>query len=270
MSLYAALDKTRYINEHWQDNAGELYERVAFRNVIGKSKRLQSSGVAYARKAHSSGMLAKNRARYRILDSVSREFFPGRMRILTMPGLEWPFEAALINQRDYALHGSEWVANLRNGSTFVGQKLATEIYAVERDPAVYFGSINYIPAKRAGLQQLSAHSISTRKIKLYYLSDVETFIGDAACPEFDAAWLDFTGYMVPARLSRIRRFWREKCARQLAVTVLNARYPFHVKTEVLKHGSMEKWITNTLGGEVYDVHRYFDDYSAMLQIILRK
>jgi hypothetical protein len=76
--------------------------------------------------------------------------------------------------------------------------------------------------------------------------------------------------MTPARLYRINRFWKEKCGHQLAITVLNARYPSHVKAHVLKHGSMEKWISSVLGGNVYDIHHYFDDHSAMLQIIVRR
>lgn len=269
MSLYAALDDSRYINEHWQDSAEQLYEKVAFRNVIGADRRLQTSGVAFARKAHMTTMRAKDDARWRILDSLSREEWPGKLRVMTMPGLEWIFERELINSRDYAIHGDNWKANPQGGQ-FFKQRKATEIVAVEYDPAVYFGSIKWMPASRKKLSQLSPHALSTSKIEVYYFTDVETFIGDSACPEVDAAWLDFTGYMTPVRLHRINRFWKEKCRWQLAITVLNARYPAHVKAQVLKYGSMDKWITGVLGGQIVDIHHYFDECSAMIQIILRK
>lgn len=270
MSLYAALDSSRYINEHWQDNAEQLYEKVAFRNVIGADRRLQTSGVAFARKHHLTVLHAKNSARYRILDSLSREHWSGKLRVLTMPGLEWAFEKQLINLRDYAVHGKGWIANTVNTRFRVASDQSTQVYAVEYDPAIYFGSLKWMPGKRFGYQQLSAHAVRTRVIKMYYFTDVETFIGDESCVEVDAAWLDFTGYMTPVRLHRINRFWKEKCNWQLAITMLNARYPSHVKACILKHGSMEKWITSVLGGNVYDIHHYFDEYSAMLQIILRK
>lgn len=266
MSLYAALDQTRYINEHWRDDVGTLYEKVAFRNVIGADRRLQTSGVSYARKCHNTVLYAKNLARQRVLQSMNLIEWPDKLRVLTMPGLEWIFEKMLTGARDYSVVGDDFIVHL-NGSH---NRQKTEIYSVEYDAPVFFGSVKWMPAIRLGLTQLSPHAVSTKGVKMYYFTDVETFIGDPSCPEVDAAWLDFTGYMTPARLSKIRRFWRERCTWQLAITVLNARYPSGVKAHVLKHGSMDKWITNSLGGEVYDVHHYFDEHSAMLQIILRK
>lgn len=266
MSLYAALDDSRFINEHWQDNAEQLYEKVAFRNVIGADKRLQTSGVAYARKCHNTVLHAKNLARQRVIQSLNRIEWPNRLRVLTMPGLEWIFERLLISTRDFSITGNQWIAHGHWGY----RAEPTEIYAVEYDPAVFFASVKYMPTLKQGLIQHSPHALSTRQIKLYYFTDVQTFITDPACPEVDAAWLDFTGYMTPHLLYKIRRFWRERCGWQLAITVLNARYPSRVKAEVLKHGTMAKWIANVLGGSVYDVHHYFDEHSAMLQIILRK
>lgn len=268
MSLYAALDDSRYINEHWQDNAEQLYEKVAFRNVVGGDRRLQTSGVAFARKCHNTVLYAKNLARQRVLQSMNLIEHPEPLRVLTMPGLEWIFEKMLIGARDYSVVGDDFIAHTHGFG--MAAKEPTKVYAVEYDPAVFFGSVKWMPGFKKGVVQHSAHSLSTRAISLYYFSDVETYITDTACPEVGAAWLDFTGYMTPHRLYKIRRFWREKCSWQLAITVLNARYPSTVKAHVLKHKTMAKWITNTLGGEVYDVHHYFDDHSAMLQIILRK
>lgn len=267
MSLYAALDDSRFINERWQDNAEQLYEKVAFRNVIGGDRRLQTSGVSFARKCHNTVLHAKNLARQRVLSSMSRIEFPGRLRVLTMPGLEWIFERMLISNRDYSFTGNDWIAHHNMKKL---NRNPTHIYSVEYDPAVFFGSVKFMPLFKKGLVQHSAHAVSTKQIDLYYFTDVETFIVDEACPKVNAAWLDFTGYMTPARLYKIRRFWRERCSWQLAITVLNARYPSTVKGHVVKHGTMAKWITNTLGGKVYDVHHYFDEHSAMLQIILRK
>lgn len=269
MTLYAALSNT-YVNEQWRGNVADLYETVAFRNVIGADKRLQTSGVAFARKAHTSAMLEKNRARWRVIEAVSRGQWPNKLRMLTMPGLEWTFENLLLAQRDYDLHSDSWHAHQYSNGHFVGDKLATEFYCVERDPAIYFAALKYIPAKRKGFEQLSPHSIRTKRINLYYFTDVETFIGDPNCPAADAAWLDFTGYMIPARLSRIRRFWREKCGSLLAITVLNARYPHHVRCKVQEFGSMTAWIAETLGGTLIDEYPYYDEHSAMLQLILRR
>lgn len=260
-SLFGALNPSCYVNEHWQESAEEIYERVAFRNVIGNDTRLQTSGVAYARKAHEMGAAAteKNDARQRVIDSLSRKHKRGKLRVLTMPGLEWAFEKALIARRDYAK------LNKR-----VCPAWQTEIYAVEYDPAIYFGSLNWIPNRRKGITQLSPHALRTTHINLYYYTDVETLIKAPECPEVDAAWLDFTGYMTPRRLSAIKRFWQTKCTWQLTVTILNARYDSEVAARVRKHGGMCEWISETLGGRVTDCYRYFNEYSAMMQITMRK
>src|SRR6185369_6236714 len=134
MSLYAALDTTKYVNEQWRDNAESLYETVAFRNVIGADKRLQTSGVAFARKHHLTVLHAKNMARRRVLNSLSREEWPNQLRVLTMPGLEWTFEKLLMSERDYALFGDGWMSP--SGGRFVGANQKTIFYGVEYDPAI--------------------------------------------------------------------------------------------------------------------------------------
>jgi hypothetical protein len=260
-SLHQALSENHFVPEFWDKTAEQIYEDVAFRNVIGNDRRLQTSGVAYARKSLLSAMEAKDAARNRILASLTRKERRGGLRILTMPGLEWKFEKELISRRDYAG---------RHAAKRVRDEWQTKIYAVEYDPAIFFGSMKWIPGRRKGLTQLSPHAIKTCVVRCYYMTDVESFIRDPQCPEFDAAWLDFTGYMTPRLLSSIRHFWRERCAWQLTVTGLNARYPSSVKEQVKRHGGMCEWIAETLGGKVFDKYGYFDEYSAMYQVTVRK
>lgn len=246
-SAHAGLDTPIYVQEIWAKTAEELYADVLWSDLSKGGGHNHSSGVAFARKAeiNSDGKFI---ARKRILDSLNTNAWCGNLKILTMPGIRFTFERALLKTR----------------------RGLTDIYCVERDPIIYYSSLAYIPSLERGVTQLSPHSLKTKTIKGFYFTTIESFVTDPYCPVFDAAWLDFTGYMTPALLKKIQLFYLSKINWQLTITCLNARYSHATRAEVQRYGSIENWITKTLGGFVCDVFRYTDGKSAMVQITLQK
>lgn len=227
--------------------------------AVRNNPTVTGGGLAFARKSQQLNA-AKNEARQRVIDSLLPENWPGHLRILTMPGLYWTFESQVIRKRKRAA-----------GKTYRerGHKM-TSIYAVEWDTAIYAASLKYIPGITSGLQKLSEHSLRTKLVECFYCTPVEGFITDGLCPEVDAAWLDFTGQISLRRMYAIRDFWRRKVTWQLTVTALNGRWDRFTGRAIKAHGGLEPWLIQNLGGEVFDVHRYRDGYSSMLQITLRK
>jgi hypothetical protein len=248
--LHQALTKTAYVPESLRKSMAQLADEVQWRDCVGHAQ--QTGGVLFARKENP---FEKERARQRVLDLYTVERWPSNLCILTMPGLYWTFEKALKYQRG------------RRGKT-----ARTSIYALERDPAIYYGAMNWIPRKKNGLiTQVSPHCIRTKKIHSYYFTSAEAFISDEHCPTVDAAWFDFTGYITPETMTALRKFWRMRCSTQMTITSLNCRFSRRTNEQVQKWGGMDKWIIHSLPGIVSDVYRYSDSPgSNMLQVTLSK
>lgn len=241
---------SRYVPERLRKSMSELADEVQWRDCINHSR--QTGGVLFARKDNP---FEKDKARQRVLDLYTVDRWPGSLCILTMPGLYWAFEKALKHQRER-----------------LGKTARTSIYAIERDPAIYYGAMNWIPRKTNGLiTQVSPHCIRTKKIHAYYFTSAEAFISDEHCPTVDAAWLDFTGYITPETMTALRKFWRYRCKTLLTITSLNCRFSSCTKEQVDKWGGMDGWLAHSLRGAVEDIYRYSDNaHSHMLQITIRK
>lgn len=248
--LHQALAPTAYVPEQLRKSMTELADEVQWRDCVNHAQ--QSGGVLFARKEN---LIEKDKARQRVLDRYTIGRWPGELSILTMPGLYWTFEKALKYQRCGRF------GNAR-----------TSIFAVERDPAIYYGAMNWIPRKENGLiTQVSPHCIRTKKIHSYYFTSAESFISDPHCPNVDAAWFDFTGYITPETMTALRKFWKNCCATEMTITSLNCRFSPRTNEQVQKWGGMDGWLIHSLPGIVEDVYRYSDNaYSHMLQITFRK
>lgn len=247
--LHAALTD-KYVPEQLRKSMVQLADEVQWRDCINHSR--QTGGVLFARKDNP---IEKDKARQRVLDLYTVDRWPGSLCVLTMPGLYWTFEKELKNQRER-----------------LGKSTRTSIYAVERDAAIYYGAMNWIPRKKNGLiTQVSPHCIRTKKIHAYYFTSAEAFISDEHCPAVDAAWFDFTGYITIETMRALRKFWKSRCKSLMTLTSLNGRFSRGVSEQVNKWGGLEEWIKHSLRGEVVDVYRYCDNpHSHMLQITIKK
>jgi hypothetical protein len=247
-----------------QCTEAELVERILRR-------KNQSGGVNYARHMHGAGVHrpAKAAARERVTALFKPSAWPGRLRILTMPGLRWSFERHLLDIR--AVSGCK-----------------TEIYAVENDPAIFRASRRFMPGKEqveTGRECLAQSCPDGYRrsdlISGYFYQDVEDFLREIAPDELDAVWCDFTGELTRRRLNALRAFWRQGGCRVLAVTWLDARYKKPVADALAsfcrpRRGKPQRtaadFLLDQLGPSTkeLDRHRYADGFSPMWQLIVKR
>jgi hypothetical protein len=265
MRVHAALSE-EYIAESIMRPMYEQADFVSYRDCYYKDK-VQTSGVAYARKHRHIPRSYDSAIRYGAVHTLTRDsavkrvarervvnlfsYKVGPLRVLSMPGIMWAFERSLFRQRDLLLQ-------------------PTEIYTVEHDAPIYQASVFKMPGKTRGIKQLSPHAIQTDRIACHYFTSVESLMGDDRCPEFDAAWLDFTGFISFKTLATIKHFWATRCRWQLAITSLNGRFhPRGLASAIKKAGGLIEWLTREIGQPI-DEHSYVDGSSAMCQLVFRK
>ena len=164
-------------------------------------------GIAFAQKMASHSNPEKSSARAAVFVHYRDRIWPGPLRILTLPGLKWPFERMLTKARAcYA------------GST-------TEIYAVESDAAIFKASLHWIPGRDRRIEVVDSDVVRTPQVAWYELAQVEEFISRCALPDFDAAWLDFNGVLNDRKIEAIYSFWQISLRHSLTVTSMVARAP---------------------------------------------
>lgn len=212
-----------------------------------------TSGMMFARKLHQTkhGGFEKDYARHRVLWRFNVGEWP-RPRILTMPGLRWRFERLLIGCRRF--------------------ESKPEIYAVENDAPIFRASLRWMPGikHRDGLRVESATRVTTNQVASYEFIDVERYIASPDCPELDAAWLDFTGFMTLGKMDAIRHLWNSNPLRLLIVTSLAARYSQNVTRLMRRYGGLAGWFQHELCGvQVLDVYNYCDG-APIIQVTLGK
>lgn len=233
----------------------------------GLNRRTITTGIAYAR---SNEPEAKRLARRRLLRLWNRNVWPRGLSIVTMPGLNWKFEQALLQSRENAsTMGGERPPSGRRTDFIHSNTRRTHIDAIEREPTVFLGAIMAMPGRRWGIAEMepapfASRSVKTPFIKRFHLAQIERVLLTAEHP-YDAMWLDFNGPLTDARIEGIRRAWGVGLVRtHLAVTLLAARqtvgYDAGRAVDLLRSICPKS--------EVIDAFHYQSGRSPMSQLVL--
>ncbi len=219
-----------------------------------------SGGMLFARNPDRE---EKDAARQQILDLFSFDAYPGSLRILTMPGLEWRFERKLLGKRE-----GDWMR--KAGSA------RTNITSVENDRYIYYSASTTMPGlhtKRALTRAEPAPSFAertmrTKFIQAFHFANIDDLMVEST-QTWDAAWLDYTGPLSVERMKIIKDFYQRSVRQTLIVTSLKARWNRETSFAVERAGGHSEWLRNNLDGEVLHDLEYFDT-SPMAQFAVRK
>jgi hypothetical protein len=241
-----------------------MEEVAAYQRAI--EHRGPSGGVLFAR---TEDREQKEEARKLILRLCGGIEWPGRLTILTMPGLDWMFERQLLGYRE-----TKW-------TTAMEHPARTHIYSVEVDRAIYFGAIDKMPGRLTRNAVLSVkkppyfaeHSVKTFFIKRFYLANVDHLMQEALRDldplHFDVAWLDYTGPLSIERVKLIAAFFKRCVDFTLIVTALKARWNRETSDAIERAGGHSQWLREHLPGEVlHDIE--YQDTVPMEQYAIRK
>jgi hypothetical protein len=237
-------------------------EELAYRQIAANCRGKSMTGaVRYARKTEFS---EKHKARSTILSLLTKDRFPGKLTILTMPSLNWEFEARLL-----ALRESGWIFKNKNVKR-------TFITGVEIDPAVYRGGCLKMPrgdecafVSIPNSPMWTAHTISSNIVSRFHNCDVFNLMRNCDV-QYSVVWLDFTGPLSRQKIEEIQTFYDKRIKSILVVTCLAARYNQETSLELETYGELEGWFTALLPGKVEHCIRYQDGASPMIQYAVRK
>lgn len=218
-----------------------------------------SGGMMFARNPDRA---EKDAARQKILGLLSFDAWPGPLRILTMPGLDWRFERKLLGKRE-----ADWMSH-------AGPQRTT-ITAVENDRFIYYSAVTTMPGlhtKRALTRILPAASFAERTIRTkfiqnFHFANVDDLMRETT-ERWDAAWLDYTGPLTRERLKLIAGFYESSVRGVLIVTALKARWNRDTSDAITRCGGHSEWLQKHLPGEVLHDIEYFDT-SPMAQFAVR-
>lgn len=244
---------TKYTNH-------ELGIRIARRSNAPR----QEPGIAWARLMRSANRPDKDAARAAVLERMTVEQFPS-LKVLTFPASEWRFERALLAQR---------------GEPENRGPSRTQIYAIERDIAVYRAACHNIPIgggdKRRGAVRTpetpafaSAH-VQTAKVNGFFCCTFEDYVGAGTREVYHAAWLDFMGKLTPSRLDAITRFWNRQLGGLLVVTLYNGRTCDWINGLIRGAGNVEALLASRCVGSVVEDVLHYGDGAPMVQVTLRR
>jgi hypothetical protein len=219
-----------------------------------------SGGIEFARTTERD---QKDAARQQIIDMFSLSVWPGRLRMLTMPGLDWRFERKLLGRRE-----GNWMHKRAPERTY--------FTCVENDRALYYASVAKIPgvdtrgAKLTILQppKFAEYGLKTKFIGGYFFANMDDLMRSTGWT-FDAAWLDYTGPMSVERLKLIESFYQRSVYNILIVTVLRARWTQAAVEAIERAGGHSEWLHAHLPGEVLHNLEY-NDTVPMTQFAVRK
>lgn len=232
-------------------------EELAAQQMANERKR-QTGGIAFARKAEHS---EKDAARTAIVEALTMSRYPGRIDILSMPGMSWNFETAVLRNRD-----ENWrVSGVHN----------TAFTCIENDRFVFYSQTTRMPGLRLGTMRsierplYAERAMGNSIIERFVFANVDDLMAQGT-EKFDAAWLDYTGPMNVERMRLIRRFWEASVRDLLVVTTLKARWNKETSRMVDRHGGILNWHRNVLPGIVEHEIEYQDGASPMAQFAIRK
>lgn len=220
-----------------------------------------TGGVMFARKEERS---EKSEARAAILALLTMEGEPDRVSILSMPGVDWTFEAALLKQRE-----PQW----RHQTDALTMRLT----CLENDRFIYYSAVTKIPRPRIAscvlktLQrpEYAETAMGNGIIDRYVFANIDELMQHSG-ESFDYAWLDYTGPLSIDRMKIIQRFWRERVRRVLVVTSLKARWNRKTSDLIASKGGCMNWLRSRLDGNVIHEIEYQDGASPMVQFAIAK
>jgi hypothetical protein len=222
----------------------------------------RDSGVRYARRPRT---VDKEYARNTVLSAFSRRNFPGHLRVLTMPGLDWRFERQLLAAR-------ESPARRQDGTV---RPKRTTIDAIERHPAIWYSALHRMPGAQTSLDvalpcpPFAGQVARTFAISRYYLCSIEAYAEHADWP-LGGVWLDFTGPLTVRRLAAIRALWT-RTSSTLVVSALRARHSAQVSALLERAGGHGPLLARLLpeATQMSEAH-YGNEFSPMTQVVLRR
>ena len=232
-----------------------------------------SGGILFARHADFD---EKAIARQKVLDLFSREAWPGRLHMLTMPGVNWKFERKLLANREPG-----WMqARAKERDTI--------FLSCENDRAIFMAAAAQMP----GLGEQSG-GVRPVNMKKFYFAEmgIKTFWGALLFANvddvmrftewgvdkskgrlqsgFDAVWLDYTGPLSRERLKLIASFYQTWITGILILTALKARWDAPTMNAINKAGGHNAWVREHINGEILHDIEYMDT-SPMAQLAIRK
>lgn len=219
-----------------------------------------SGGMMFARNPDRE---EKDSARRQILDLFTFDAWPGNLRILTMPGLDWRFERKLFGKRE-----GDWMRK-------AGPQ-RTSITGVENDRYIYYSACTTMPGlntKRALTRIAPAPSFAERTLRTkfiqnFHFANIDDLMSETT-ERWDAAWLDYTGPLTKERLKLIAKFYESSVYGILIVTALKARWNRETSDAIARCGGHSEWLQKHLPGEVLHDVEYFDT-SPMTQFAIRR
>lgn len=237
------------------------HEELAM-HLRSKLHNAPSGGIAFARKPSED---AKHEARAAVLYLLNPGFWPGRLSVLTMPGLKWKFEGALLKMREQQ--------NLLKRAP-----LRTSIDCIENDRSIYHAAAVRMPGMRhpehvfrvEQSPRWAERAVSGWWINRYFFGNVDNLMADP--PRiYDVAWLDYTGPLSVDRMAIIRRFFELHVRSLLVVTSLKARWNRETSAAIERAGGCNEWTHAALGGgPVAHAIEYQDGPSPMAQLAVWK
>lgn len=215
-------------------------------------------GVAWARSF--KGRDVKESIRSDLVALCSRKNHDRFLSLLTMPGLTWPFERAVLERRESR-------TRLRPGR----RPKHTSLTAVECDEAIYRASLKWIPGyesiRRAEAHSAGTSALWTDKVFKYERIRIEDFVAQSdGKPGF--VWFDWNGPLTASRMAAISSMgW--KCTRFMAVSFSRARYTPVIGAAYESHGG--DWtalVAATLGARYRILtSRTYADTTAMHHVV---
>ncbi len=196
-----------------------------------------SGGMLFARNPERE---AKDAARRQILNLLTFDAWPGSLRILTMPGLDWRFERKLLGKRE-----GDWAATTMPG-------LNTKRALTRIVPAPTFAE----------------RTIKTKFIQNFHFANVDDLMREST-ERWDAVWLDYTGPLSKERLKLIAEFYASSVRGILIVTSLKARWNRETSDAIARCGGHSEWLQKHLPGQILHDIEYFDT-SPMAQFAVRR
>jgi hypothetical protein len=221
----------------------------------------RDGGISYARR---QVQVEKFDARNRVLHHFRQSATGGRnkaLNILTMPGLDWRFERALIADRE---HGR---GRIRPRSTF--------ITAIESSHPVYIMGLRKMPGADASLSTAvscppwARAAAKSYTIMRYFLTTFESLAANEDRLPYDGAWIDLTGPITVPRLEALGQLWR-RIRRCLIVTSLNARWPANAGAEIANAGGLAEALMERMDGALATENFVYRDTSPMSQITFHR